>query len=90
MSCRPACVSTNDDYLDETFVEPRLGAVWRLSNTLSLNTAAGRYHQQPQEILPMIGNPALRAPVADHFVAGFDKSFSKQSERFAQLTISSD
>ena len=71
---------TNDDYLDETFVEPRLGAVWHLSNTLSLNTAVGRYHQQPQpqEILPRIGNPALRAPVADHFVAGFDKSFSER------------
>lgn len=71
---------TNDDYLDETFVEPRLGAVWRLSNTLSLNTAVGRYHKppQPQEILPIIGNPALRAPVADHFVAGFDKSFAKR------------
>jgi TonB dependent receptor len=60
------------DYLDESFLEPRLAAQWQLSRGWELHAQWGQYHQQPRiaEILPVFGNPELDALEAVHYVLG--------------------
>ncbi|MCV6606189.1 MAG: TonB-dependent receptor, partial [Porticoccaceae bacterium] len=74
----PGIRYTRDEYLKQNFVEPRLKLNYEVSPSLSLNSALGRYHQQPHpsEIIPVFGNPRLRSPTSDHIVLGFDKALS--------------
>jgi outer membrane receptor protein involved in Fe transport len=67
-----------DDYLDETFVEPRLRIDYALDERWTLSWAAGRYHRFPaaEEVLPSVGNPDLESPRSTHFVFGVEHQWS--------------
>jgi outer membrane receptor protein involved in Fe transport len=62
----------HDDYLDETYFEPRLGAAWELDDHWELRAMWGQYHQSPRiaELLPVFGNPELEPIEATHYVLG--------------------
>jgi hypothetical protein len=62
----------HDAYLDQTYVEPRIGAAWAVNGHWELRTLWGRYHQAPRvsERLPVYGNPELAAIEATHYVLG--------------------
>ncbi len=68
----------SDDYLKEDFVEPRVSVAWQLSPSWTLSSSVGKYHQLPEvdEILPTIGNPELRPPVATHYVVGINNTLN--------------
>ena len=63
---------TDQAYLDETRLEPRLAAQWRASPDWELHASWGEYHQLPEivEMIPVFGNPRLDAPRATHYVVG--------------------
>ncbi|HEX6995837.1 MAG TPA: TonB-dependent receptor [Gammaproteobacteria bacterium] len=69
---------SRDDYLESDFLEPRLAVVWRRSPRTELRAAWGRYHQLPEivQIVPELGNPALRPFEAEHFVLGVKRTFA--------------
>lgn len=60
------------DYLDASFVEPRVGANWQLNRRWELRAQWGEYHQSPRvsELLPVFGNPKLEPIEATHYVLG--------------------
>lgn len=59
-------------YLREWHTEPRLAATLSLSPAWSMHSAIGRYHQLPEvpQMAPTLGNPAVKAPGAWHYVLG--------------------
>lgn len=61
-----------NDYLDESHLEPRLGAQWQINANWDAHAQWGRYHQAPriQEILPVFGNPQLDMLESTHYVLG--------------------
>lgn len=67
----------NNNYLDESFLEPRLHFAYRPTDNWELTAAAGRYHQLPElfEIAPRVGNPGLKQPKADHYVLGIGRLY---------------
>jgi hypothetical protein len=62
----------HNDYLDESHVEPRLAAQWRIDSKWDVHAQWGQYHQSPrvQEILPVFGNPELEMLESTHYVVG--------------------
>jgi len=60
------------DYLDATYVEPRLAAQWQLGRRWELRAQWGEYRQSPRvsELLPVFGNPELEPLEATHYVLG--------------------
>jgi len=69
---------SGDDYLKSEFLEPRLAVAWSRSRRTEFRAAWGRYHQMPEivQIVPVLGNPALRPFEAEHFVIGVRRSFT--------------
>ena len=65
-----------DDYLDEGFAEPRLGAEWRVGRRTLLTAGWGRYHQFPDEleVVDDFGNPDLSHQRAEHSVLGMEQA----------------
>ena len=63
---------SSNDYLDETFVEPRASAEWQINQHWQVNTSWGEYHQLPRigQIIPLFGNPELESLAATHYVLG--------------------
>ncbi|MBA3581105.1 MAG: TonB-dependent receptor [Gammaproteobacteria bacterium] len=78
LSITPGLHYSQDDYLKENITEPRVRALFRMTDDWRITAAFGRYHQRPQlfEILPTIGNPELHSPKATHYVAGLEHDFS--------------
>lgn len=68
-----------DDYLQETFAEPRLGAEWQATARTLLTAGWGRYHQFPgaTEVIDEFGNPELSNRLAQHSVMGIEQSLAK-------------
>lgn len=64
--------ATHNDYLDETYIEPRAAAEWKLNSAWSTHASWGKYHQLPRvgQIIPALGNPQLESPSAVHYVLG--------------------
>lgn len=64
--------STNDDYLDRRYTEPRAGLEWALAPRTTLSAAWGRHDQFPNgdQVLREIGNPLLNRVRARHGVIG--------------------
>ncbi|MBC7810681.1 MAG: TonB-dependent receptor [Burkholderiales bacterium] len=64
--------ATHNDYLDETYVEPRVAAEWQLNAQWSTHASWGKYHQLPRvgQMVPTLGNPTLVSPSATHYVVG--------------------
>jgi len=63
-----------DDYLDETYLEPRLGLEWRYSSHTIFNAGWGKFHQFPEgaQVVKTIGNPDLVNLKAKHSVLGVE------------------
>lgn len=61
-----------NDYTDETFINPRVAAEWAAWPQATITTSAGRYNRIPDigTILPEYGNPELKSPTADHYTLG--------------------
>ena len=64
--------ATRNDYLDESYIEPRASMDWKLNERLELRASWGEYHQLPRigQIIPTLGNPTLVSPAATHSVLG--------------------
>lgn len=62
----------NNDYTDETFVNPRLALEYILADNWVMSSSAGRYNRFPdlETILPNVGNPELKSPTSDHYTLG--------------------
>lgn len=62
-----------NDFTEEEFVHPRAALVWQFSLPMALTASAGRYDRFPDidTVFPLVGNPALKSPQADHFTLGF-------------------
>ena len=69
---KPGARYTHNEYLAETFLEPRLNITYAASENLDFSLAYGRHHQLPfiDQIVPDIGNQNLDSPRATHLVAG--------------------
>jgi outer membrane receptor protein involved in Fe transport len=76
------------DYLDASYVEPRLAAQWQLDRQWELRAQWGQYHQAPRvlELLPVFGNPTLEPIEATHYVLGvthrIDDTWSWSAEAY--------
>lgn len=72
-----------NNYIDETFLEPRLHVAYRPTDNWELTAAAGQYHQLPElfEIAPQVGNPDLKHPKSDHYVLGVKRLYEGWSWR---------
>ncbi len=68
----PGLRLSRDDYLHDTYLEPRLGLEWDYSDNTLLTLGWGRHHQYPSGnyIIDVFGNPQLRQVEAEHLVAG--------------------
>jgi TonB family protein len=56
-------------------VDPRLTARYQLGETTTIKGGAGLFSQAPDfgEVLPVVGNPNLRPPRAQHYSAGVEQ-----------------
>lgn len=63
-----------DDYLQQSSLQPRLHLHYQWQPAWALKGAVGRYSQLPQmeEMFPNIGNPKLRYMDANHYVLGLE------------------
>ena len=61
-----------NDFTEEDFLHPRAAFTWQFNKSLALNASAGRYDRFPDldTIMPLVGNPKLKSPQADHFTLG--------------------
>ena len=77
----PSLRADNFSLTNESFLDPRMGFRYKWSDSLTLKTATGIYHQppQPQQVVSGYGNPNVRSPSADHFMLGFEKDFKQGS-----------
>lgn len=66
---------SQDDYLDESFIEPRLGVEWEIDADTLITAGWGRYHQFPprDQVIAVFGNPDLRHIRAEHSVVGIER-----------------
>lgn len=63
---------SKDNYLNQSYTEPRVGMEWSWSEQTLLTAGWGRHNQQPsgQQIAPNFGNPQLSHIRAEHSVLG--------------------
>lgn len=66
---------SKDNYLNQSYTEPRVGVEWSWSEDTLLTAGWGRHNQQPtgQQIAPKFGNPQLTHIRADHSVVGISQ-----------------
>ena len=79
--------------------DPRLTSRYRLSDTTTVKAGIGLFSQAPDfsETLPMIGNPHLRAPRAQHYSLGLERQVGERLlvtvegfyKRLSLLTVNS-
>ena len=63
---------SHNNYLNRSYIEPRLGLEWRASNSTTVNAAWGKHNEMPDgiQILKDIGNAGLGHMRATHSVLG--------------------
>ncbi len=66
----------NNDYTDESFLNPRASVLWDVSQNISLSFKAGKYNRFPDvnTVWPEIGNPALDSQQSTHYAIGIEQS----------------
>ena len=71
--------ATNDDYLKETVVDPRLGLEYRYSPQTVFSLNLGRHHQEPstEQSLPDIGNPRLKSIRSNQIALGVSQNLDQ-------------
>ncbi|HVQ11973.1 MAG TPA: TonB-dependent receptor, partial [Vicinamibacterales bacterium] len=69
---------SDNRYLEETDLEPRLSAQLALSPAWLVHGAFGEYHEMPAVVqyVPVLGNPQLESPSARHYVLGVRERLS--------------
>ena len=74
----PGVSIQQDNYLDESFVEPRFAMEYAMMQDLTLSAGAGIYNQRPEfgEIDEVFGNPDLEYIKSIHGVLGVEKGFA--------------
>ncbi|HEX2659326.1 MAG TPA: TonB-dependent receptor, partial [Polyangia bacterium] len=90
------------DYMGEikaTTFDPRLTARYQLNERTTLKGGVGLFSQEPDlgEVLPVIGNPHLRPPRAQHYSLGVEQLVGERLKvtlegfykRLSQLTVNS-
>lgn len=67
---------SHEEYLDETFAEPRLGLEWDVGENTLISAGWGRHHQFPdgRQVTETFGNPDLRNTRAEHSVVGIEQT----------------
>ena len=88
---------SKDNYLNQSYTEPRVGMEWNWSEQTLLSAGWGRHNQQPtgQQIAPKFGNTQLTHIRADHSVIGInhkvDSAWSWKAEayykKFSDLVV---
>lgn len=70
---------SGEDYLDKSFVEPRVRLEYALDSEWILSAGAGQYHQFPGFIVSekVFGNPRLNHFNATHYVVGAEKALDQ-------------
>lgn len=63
---------THDDYLDHTYVEPRVGLEWDWTPRTLITAGWGKYNQFPSgvQVIDVFGNPHLQRLRSTHSVLG--------------------
>lgn len=63
----------SNNFTEEEFVHPRAALTWQFSPPVALTASAGQYDRFPdlETVFPLLGNPKLKSPKADHFTLGF-------------------
>ncbi len=69
---------SHEDYLDESFTEPRVGLEWEAREGTVLTAGFGEHHQFPRgkEVIEKFGNPNLHNIRAQHRVLGVEQRFA--------------
>jgi hypothetical protein len=69
---------SKDNYLNQSYTEPRIGMEWNWTEQTMLSAGWGRHNQQPsgQQIAPKFGNTQLSHIRADHSVVGISQKVS--------------
>lgn len=67
-----------NDFTEEDFLHPRGALTWQMFKSLALTASAGRYDRFPDldTVMPLVGNPELKSPQADHFTLGVKGDFA--------------
>lgn len=88
---------SKDNYLKQSYTEPRVGMEWNWTEETLLSAGWGRHNQQPsgQQIAPGFGNTQLSHIRADHSVVGisqklaFDWSWKAEAyyKKFSDLVV---
>jgi hypothetical protein len=68
---------SDDDYLGDGRIEPRIKWEYAISSALSTYISVGKYSQLPQlrEMIDVLGNPDLATEKSDHYVWGIGQTF---------------
>jgi hypothetical protein len=66
---------SNDDYLGDGRIEPRMRFEYQVNDKLSTYVSVGQYSQLPQlrEMIEVLGNPSLTTVKSDHYVWGISQ-----------------
>ena len=69
---------SHDDYLDESFTEPRVALEWDAAEGRVLTVGWGEHHQFPrgEQVIDKFGNPNLSHIRAQHRVLGIEQRFA--------------
>jgi hypothetical protein len=72
--------TTQNDYLDEHYIEPRAAAEWQINQRWGVSASWGEYHQLPRigQMVPVFGNPDLESIAATHYVLGVKQEVSRE------------
>ncbi len=73
----PGVAVQREDYLDNSFVEPRLALEYAIADDLLLTAGMGVYHQMPDidQVNDVFGNPKLKFLSARHTSIGLQKQW---------------
>ena len=73
----PGVALQREDYLDSSFIEPRLAVEYALTDDLLLTAGLGVYHQMPDidQVNKVFGNPDLEFLRAQHTSIGLQKEW---------------
>jgi outer membrane receptor protein involved in Fe transport len=72
--------AVNNQYLNDSAIEPRITARYELNPIWTLTAAIGQHSQMPRDFfstLKDVGNPDLDMPTSQHVVTGFEYTLDK-------------
>ena len=87
LTLQPGLAFQTEDYLDESFVEPRFSLEYSVSDSLVLSAGTGLYRQFPGllETDDVFGNPDLEYIESIHYVIGAETQWNNAFELKTEL-----